>query len=179
MYKKIVLKFEDREKIIGELEYEKTEMLAKDTDILYEKNLTDVDLEMSHKIMTLISFHTQEYKALLSVLKKRLNLDSCNELLRLISNKDKIATELIVNSCTVKELEYILAAVVVYNDTHCMKKRKLILLVDEEEYESAKNIVVHDFFKTCKNKTLDSKILKFPSWYFFANKIIDKKKALK
>lgn len=172
MYK-TVLKFEQRNKTIEELEYVKAEKIESDIDLLYCLNCSDLEIKQSKKIDEIISFHVKEYKALLIFLKKQLNLDSVNELLKLIINRDEKVINFLFEHCSKKELEYILAALVVHADSCCFDKKELVLYIELKNYE-AKDITVHEFFKIYKNKLMNNNVLKYPAWHHFAKLIFEK-----
>ena len=72
-----------------------------------------------------------------------------------------------IKTCAETELEYVLAALAVYNHTICFRKKELILLVNED----IKDMPVHHFFKTYSGAVKDKRMMKYPGWYYFARLI--------
>ena len=171
-YKKFNLKFDERDKILAELDHEKVDETKNKTDLLFDKKYSDVFcINPSMVIKNIINFDVREYQAILRLIAKKLNLDSKKEVLRLLLERDKKTLKMTMKTCAETELEYVLAALVVYNNTICFRKKELVLLINEDEYEDIKDLKVHHFFKVYSGAVEDERMMKYPAWFYFARLI--------
>ena len=171
-YKKFKLRFDERDKILAELDNEKVDEIKNKTDLLFDHKYSDVFcVNPGMAIKNIITFNVDEYQALLRLIAKKLNLDSKKEVLKLLLERDQKTLKTTMKTCAETELEYVLAALVVYNNTICFRKKELVLLVNKDEYEDIKDVPVHHFFKVYNNGLVDERMMKYPAWYYFARLI--------
>lgn len=171
-YKKFKLRFGERDKILAELDNKRVDEIKNKTDLLFDDKYSNIFcINPSMAIKNIITFNVDEYQALLRLIAKKLNLDSKKEVLRLLLERDKKTLKMTIKTCAETELEYVLAALVVYNNTICFRKKELMLLVNEEEYEDIKDVPVHHFFKVYNGAIEDERMMKYPGWYYFARLI--------
>ena len=171
-YKKFKLKFDERDKILAELDHTKVDEIKNKTDLLFDHKYSNMFcINPSMAIKNIITFNVDEYQALLRLIAKKLNLDSKKEVLRLLLERDEKTLKMTIKTCAETELEYVLAALVVYNNTICFRKKELVLLVNENEYKDIKDLKVHHFFKVYNDGLVDERMMKYPAWFYFARLI--------
>ena len=171
-YKKFKLKFNKRDKMLAELDHTKVKEVVDKTDLLFDKKHSELfymNPEMA--IKNVISFNINEYKSSLQLVSKHLDLTSNKEVLRLLLERDKKTLKTAIEVCTEIKREYILTALVMYSNIVCFRKKELVLLINEKEYEEIKDLKVHYFFKVYNNSIVDERMKKYPSWYYFARLI--------
>jgi len=174
-YYEIDISFKNRNRLISECFKKMTTKISDKTDLIMDDFHSDIFAILP--IENIVSIDLQTYRETLFRMKKILNLENSNEVLKLILKRDKAVVETVIKECTEIELKYVLAALTVFSDTYINRRDKLRILISKNRYEEFKDAYVHHFFRVYHVTLTDERMLKFPEWLYFARKIALKKKC--